>query len=55
MIESYEIDFYVISHNVYIQFDGVSWCGLDRTINEISLMKSPRDKVVLATMKRDIR
>ena len=55
MIESYEIDFYMISHNVYIQFDGVSWHDLNRTINEISLMKSLKDKVVLATMKRDIR
>lgn len=55
MIESYEIDFYTILNDVYIRLDGAYRYGVDHTTNEMSLMKSTRDKDVLATTKRDIR
>lgn len=37
------IDFYLPDHNVYVQFDGVYWHGLDRPIEEIRESKSLRD------------
>lgn len=37
------IDFYVKSIDTYVQFDGVYWHGLDRSIEEIRESKSPRD------------
>ena len=47
------IDFYVKSINIYVQFDGVYWHGLDRTVKELNESKSPRDKVILDTKRRD--
>lgn len=40
------IDFYVMSLNVYIQFDGVYWHGLDRQIEEIAQHKTKQDVVI---------
>lgn len=51
----YDIDFYITSQNVYVQFDGVYWHGLDREINEIKKLKNKRDYVILSTWKRDKR
>lgn len=39
--------------DTYIQLDGVYWHGLDRSIEELMRSKSPRDKVILGTVRRD--
>jgi hypothetical protein len=54
-IESSSIDFYVKMYDVYIQFDGVYWHGLDRNISEIAQFKNPRDRIIFDTVKRDDR
>lgn len=40
------IDFYIKSIDVYVQFDGVYWHGLDRPLEEIQEFKTPRDRVI---------
>lgn len=40
------IDFYIKSLDLYVQFDGVYWHGLDRPLNEIKQFKNPRDKSI---------
>lgn len=55
IIGGFEIDFYVKSIDTYVQFDGVYWHGLDRPTSDIERSKSPRDKVILSTLKRDER
>ena len=42
-IHRWPIDFYVKSVDAYIQFDGVYWHGLDRTVEELALLKTKRD------------
>ena len=37
------IDFYLVDHDTYVQFDGVYWHGLDRPIDLIAEHKTPRD------------
>ena len=54
MYDSHEIDFYISSIDTYVQFDGVYLHGLDRSFEEISLFKNPRDKTILGTFKRDL-
>lgn len=54
IVDSHEIDFYISSINTYVQFDGIYWHGLDRSLEEISLLKNPRDKTILGTFKRDL-
>jgi hypothetical protein len=53
-VDSHEIDFYISNINTYVQFDGIYWHGLDRSLEEISLLKNPRDKTILGTFKRDL-
>lgn len=50
---NHEIDFRIKSLNIYIQFDGRYWHGLDRTIEEIKKFKTKRDKTILSTIERD--
>jgi hypothetical protein len=45
-IQSWPIDFYIKSIDLYIQFDGIYWHGLDRPIEEIKQFKRPRDKII---------
>lgn len=40
------IDFYIRSVDVYVQFDGVYWHGLDRPLDVIKEFKTPRDRVI---------
>ena len=51
LINGWTIDFKV--DDVYIQFDGVYWHGLDRDINEIKMFKNKRDKTIYETYLRD--
>lgn len=53
VVNSWEIDFYVPSIDVYIQFDGVYWHGLDRSIEDVCKFRAPRDKVIYETYCRD--
>ena len=47
------IDFYIVSIDAYIQFNGVYWHGLDRSRDMIECSEHPRDKVILSTIDRD--
>jgi very-short-patch-repair endonuclease len=42
----WSIDFYVKSIDIYVQFDGVYWHGLDRSIELIGGHRSSRDAVI---------
>lgn len=53
-IHKWPIDFYVKSLDVYVQFDGVYWHGLDRPIEEIEKLKNKRDVVILRTVRSDV-
>lgn len=53
VVNGWSIDFYVKSINVYVQFDGIHWHGLDRPIKIIRASIRPVDKVILSTYERD--
>lgn len=53
-VEHWLIDFYIVSLNVYVQFDGVYRHGLDRPLNKICECKNSRDRVILETIHRDV-
>lgn len=55
LVGSSMIDFYVSSCDVYVQFDGVYWHGLDRPLEEITQFKHPRDKIIFDTVLRDAK
>jgi hypothetical protein len=42
-----EIDFYIKTTNTYIEFDGIYWHGLDRTIEQLQSSHHERDIVIL--------
>jgi hypothetical protein len=44
--QRWEIDFYINSLSVYVQFDGIYWHGLDRPIEEIREHKQLRDVTI---------
>lgn len=46
------IDFRV-RENTYIQLDGVYWHGLNRPAEALEASQSPRDRVILRTVRRD--
>lgn len=52
-VNGWEIDFYIPTIDTYVQFDGVYWHGLDRSLNVILENKSPRDDVIYNTYLRD--
>lgn len=47
------IDFYVVTLDVYVQFDGVYWHGLDRSIDLIAEHKTKRDFAIHGKFLRD--
>lgn len=49
----WNIDMYVHNLNVYVQFDGVYWHGLDRPIDVIRSSKSSRDKTIYKKWQSD--
>lgn len=53
IINNWNIDFYIKSIDLYIQFDGVYWHGLDRPIEDIKEFKNKRDEVIYETYLRD--
>ncbi len=53
LLNGWDIDFYVKDINVYIQFDGVYWHGLDRHIDLIEKSAKPRDIQILKTYIKD--
>lgn len=52
-INGWSIDFHIKHIDVYIQFDGVYWHGLDRPIEVIAESTRTRDKTIYATWQRD--
>lgn len=52
-IRNWLIDFYVVTLNVYVQFDGVYWHGLDRPIEMIAEHKTKRDLAIHGKFLRD--
>lgn len=55
VVNGWSIDFYIPSIDVYIQFDGTYWHGLNRSPEVIASSSHPRDKVILETMSRDTK
>ena len=53
-INKWSIDFYIKLLELYIQFDGVYWHGLERPIEKIMLFENKRDKTIYGTYCRDI-
>jgi hypothetical protein len=49
------MDFYIPSIDMYINLNGAYWHGRGKTEQELLDSSSPRDKVILSTMKRDLR
>jgi G:T-mismatch repair DNA endonuclease (very short patch repair protein) len=49
----WSFDFYIQSLDVYVQFDGVYWHGLDRPIEEIANSMNESDKGIYKKWKRD--
>jgi len=54
-INSWPIDFYVKSIDMYVQFDGEYWHGLNRSLEEILRFKTPRDKTIHCKYQIDRR
>lgn len=55
IINGWSIDFYIKSIDVFVQFDGVYWHGLNRPIEVIKEFKKSRDKTIFGTWLRDIK
>jgi len=53
VLDKWSIDFYITSMKLYIQFDGVYWHGLNRSLETIKLFKNKRDEVIYQTYLRD--
>jgi hypothetical protein len=52
-VNGWSIDFFVAGINAYVQFDGVYWHGLNRSIEEIKEFKNSNDKSIYGTWQRD--
>lgn len=48
------IDFYIISIETFVQFDGVYWHGLDRPLEEIAKLNTKHDIEIYERYHRDI-
>jgi len=47
------IDFWLVDLDVYVQFDGVYWHGLDRPIDEIALGTNSHDQEIVQRWHND--
>lgn len=52
-LEKWIMDFFLEESDVYLQFDGEYWHGLDRSRSLIECSGSKRDRVILGSMERD--
>lgn len=52
-VNGWPIDFYIEDLDLYVQFDGVYWHGLDRPLSEIAKHKTPRDVIIHRKHKTD--
>ena len=48
------MDFYVPEIDTYINLNGVYWHGRNKTQEELQVSNSPRDKIILSTVRRDL-
>ena len=55
IVNGWSIDFYIKPIDKYVQFDGVYWHGLDRSLDKIKKLEKPRDKRILDTYLLDRR
>lgn len=53
IVKRWPIDFYIKSIDLYIQFDGVYWHGLDRPIKRVNECFTNRDKNIRKTFIKD--
>ncbi len=53
-INNWSIDFYIRSKNIYIQFDGNYWHGINKSLAEIKSLPGPQFSGIYQTMLRDI-
>jgi len=54
MNDRWPIDFYIPSIDLCIQFDGLYWHGLDRSLEEIKKFSTETDKVIYRKMMTDV-
>jgi hypothetical protein len=54
-VNTWQIDFRIVDLDLYVQFDGVYWHGLDRPLSVISEVRSPRDRKILYKWNVDRR
>lgn len=52
-INNWDIDFYIKSLNLYIQYDGLFWHGLKHTLDELLNSNKPRLSGIYKTYLRD--
>lgn len=52
-VNGWAIDFYIVNIDVYVQYDGAYYHGLDRPIFKIAEHRTKTDKVIHKTYKRD--
>jgi len=53
LLNGWSIDFYVVSFDLYIQFDGYYYHGKGRDLEEIAEFKTETDKTIYQTVLRD--
>jgi len=53
-IGRWAMDFYVPEIDTYINLNGVYWHGRNKTQEDLQTSDSPRDKVILSTVRRDL-
>ena len=54
-VSRWTMDFYVPHIDTYINLNGSYWHGRGKTEQELLESTSPRDKVILSTVKRDLQ
>jgi len=53
LVNGWSIDFYIKTTNVYVQFDGVYWHGLNKPIDVIKTETAKRSMTIVATYEKD--
>lgn len=53
IVNGWSIDMHVVSIDTYVQFDGVYWHGLDRSLDLIERSGKAIDAVILEKWRRD--
>ena len=52
-MHGHSVDFFIRSHNIYVEFDGVYWHGLNRPLEQIRQSQTKRDVSIFAKWQDD--